>query len=406
MVRCLAARVPNVNARSGGAPPRWAAALVVAATLFGLAQTAWAHGLGMSQISLRIGGRRALGTWQVQLADLAAVLPLAPRLDTSGSIDAAWREVQAHEAEVRRYVADRFALSADAATCIPEAAPAPMRWDPGQNLVIIDVGAKCPIEPSKLTVRCDLLFDQNAKHRVYFSIEDDRVTHLGIFRQDARQATIDVRYFHFAEGFLEFVREGIWHIWSGPDHILFLLALLLPAPLARGRDGWSPRSELAATAREALKVVTAFTIAHSVTLCLSFFGIITLPARWVEAGIALSVFAAAWNNLRPFLPARGWTMAFGFGLLHGLGFAGALRNLSLPHHARALALAAFNVGVEMGQLAIVAAVLPLFYVASRRRAYPRFVMGLGSLGVAWIAALWTLERAFGLSLLAGRGWGG
>lgn len=379
---------------------------MVATTLFALTHTAWAHGLGMSQIALRIDGRRALGTWQVQPRDLAAALPLDPRVDASASSEAAWREVQAHEAELRRYVTDRFVLSADASTCIPEAAPAPMRWDPAQSLVTIDVGAVCPAAPSKLTLRCDLLFDQNAKHRVYFSIEDDRVTHLGIFREDGRQVTIDVHYFHFAEGFLEFVREGVWHIWTGLDHILFLLALLLPAPLARGRDGWSPRSELAATAREALKVVTAFTVAHSLTLCLSFFGIITLPARWVEAGIALSVFAAAWNNLRPFLPARGWTMAFGFGLLHGLGFAGALRNLALPHHARALALAAFNVGVEIGQLAIVAAVLPLFYYASRRRAYPRLVMGLGSLGVAWIAALWTLDRAFGLSLLAGRGWGG
>src|SRR5262249_18746841 len=157
------------------------------------------------------------------------------------------------------------------------------------------------------------------------------------------------------------------HIWSGLDHILFLLALLLPAALVREGTAWSPRPGLWTTAREVLKVVTAFTVAHSITLCLSFFGLVTLPSRWLEATIALSVFAAAWNNLRPFLPGRAWVMALGFGLVHGLGFAGALRNLALPMRARGLALASFNVGVEVGQLAIVAAVLPLLYAASRRR---------------------------------------
>jgi hypothetical protein len=158
---------------------------------------------------------------------------------------------------------------------------------------------------------------------------------------------------------------------------------------------------MGATAREVLKVVTAFTVAHSLTLGLSFFGVVTWSARWTEAGIAFSVLAAAWNNLRPFLPGRAWIMALVFGLVHGLGFAGALRNLSLPTHARGLALAAFNVGVEVGQLAIVAVVLPLLYLASRRRAYPRLVMGASSLAIAWLAALWTVERLFGISLVPG-----
>src|SRR5262249_8285044 len=158
--------------------------------------------------------------------------------------------------------------------------------------------------------------------------------------------------FHAGADFLEFVREGVRHIWSGLDHLLFLLALLLPAPLARAWGRWEPRAGLAAAAREGLKVVTAFTVAHSLTLGLAFFGLVSFRAQWVEVAIALSVFAAAWNNLRPFLPGRAWAMALAFGLVHGLGFAGALRNLALPIRARGLALAAFNVGVELGQLAI------------------------------------------------------
>jgi hypothetical protein len=153
---------------------------------------------------------------------------------------------------------------------------------------------------------------------------------------------------------------------------------------------------------EVVKVVSAFTVAHSLTLCTSFLGVVRPPSQWVEVGIALSVFAAAWNNLRPFLPGRAWAMAFGFGLVHGMGFAGALTNLSLPRHARLLALGMFNVGVELGQLALVLVAMPLLYAASRRNWYPRVVMGMGSLGIAWLALVWVLERAFGLALFAPR----
>jgi hypothetical protein len=182
--------------------------------------------------------------------------------------------------------------------------------------------------------------------------------------------------------------------------MLFLLALLLPASLARTATGWAPRDGLRRTTAETLKVVTAFTLAHSLTLALAFYGLVTLPARGVETTIAASVFAAAWNNLRPFLPGRAWAIALGFGLVHGLGFAGALRNLSLPRHARGVALGAFNVGVELGQLAIVVVALPVLYAASRKPWYPRLVMGLGSLVVAWMAVLWMLERGFGVALFA------
>ena len=109
-------------------------------------------------------------------------------------------------------------------------------------------------------------------------------------------------------------------------------------------------------------------------------------------------FQRVWNNLRPFLPGRVWAIALAFGLVHGLGFAGALRNLALPIHARGLALAAFNIGVELGQLAIVAVLLPLLHAAGRRPFYPRAVMALGSFAIAWVAALWVLERAFDLRL--------
>jgi hypothetical protein len=387
---------------SPGRPRRDFGKAVIGAALAGaflLAGDAAGHGVGTSQLRLRVDGARLDGEWAVHLADARRALGLDPQVGG----ETGFAELGAHRAALDAYLTARVAVDEQPGACPLGPTAGPLRYQRDLGEVVIPLAAACPSAPVRLGIRCDLLFDLDAKHRVYFAVEDARATSVGVFRNETRSAAFDVRQLHRFAAFVEFVREGIRHIWSGADHILFLLALLLPAPLLAAGRGWAPRDGFRATAREVVKVVTAFTAAHSVTLVLSFYGLVTLPGRLVEVAIALSVLAAAWNNLRPFLPGRAWAMAGAFGLVHGLGFAGALRNLSLPRHARGLALGAFNLGVEIGQLAIVAVALPLLYAASRRRFYPRFVMGTGSLGIAWLAALWVLERAFGLSLLSGGG---
>jgi hypothetical protein len=354
-----------------------------------------AHGLGMSQLRLRLGGANADGEWDVQLRDARLALGLDPAL----AGDAAWRELRPHEADLRAYLGRQLAVVADGAPCAVAVAPSPMREQTEPPQVTFRLSIHCPAEPVRLGLRCDLLFDRDPAHRAYFSVEDARVTHAGVLRADRRQITLDIHRFSGLQIIIELAREGATHIWSGLDHVLFLLVLLLPAPLVRRNGEWHRRAGLVPVGREVLKVVTAFTVAHSVTLALSFAGFLLLPVRWVEATIALSVFAAAWNNLRPFLPGRAWVMALGFGLVHGLSFAGALRNLSLPLRARGLALASFNLGVEIGQIAIVATVLPLLYLGSKRAWYPRLVLAAGSLAIAWLALLWTIERATGGAFL-------
>jgi hypothetical protein len=356
-----------------------------------------AHGVGSSQLRLRVDGARAEGAWEVQVRDAR----LALGLDPAAAGDPGWPELEARAALLRGYLAARVALTADGAACAIAVAEAPLARSADQ--VGVRFTATCPGQPRRFGLACDLIFDRDPRHRVYYAVEDARGEHAGLLRADRRAVAIDVRQSRASTDFVEFVREGIAHIWTGADHLLFLLALLLPAPLLRARAVWSPRPGLAATAREVVKVVTAFTLAHSLTLALAFFGVLLPNPRWVEAAIAVSVFAAAWNNLRPFLPGRAWALALAFGLVHGLGFAGALRNLALPIRARGLALVAFNVGVELGQLAIVAVLLPLLYAAGRRRLYPRAVLGVGSLAIAWVAALWFLERAFDLPVFTATG---
>ncbi len=193
---------------------------------------------------------------------------------------------------------------------------------------------------------------------------------------------------------------GFTHILPlGFDHILFLLALLLPAVLWRENGRWRPAMALRTVLLETAGIVTAFTLAHSLTLTLAVLGVVDLPSRLVETVIAFTIVLAALNNLFPLVTTRRWLLAFGLGLIHGFGFASVLRELGLPSDALALALACFNLGVEIGQLAIVAIVLPLAFALRQTWLYRRLALPVGSTVIALLALIWCLERSLNISLL-------
>src|SRR5439155_21922606 len=137
----------------------------------------------------------------------------------------------------------------------------------------------------------------------------------------------DLRNLSATERFFDFIRLGVWHIWTGIDHILFLLALLLPSVLRWQGGGWEVSSSFRATLITVLRIVTAFTLAHSVALSLAALKIVHLNSRLVEIIIALSVAFAALNNLFALLPGFGWVIAFSFGFIHGFAFANVLSDL-------------------------------------------------------------------------------
>jgi hypothetical protein len=178
------------------------------------------------------------------------------------------------------------------------------------------------------------------------------------------------------------------------------VSLLLPAVLVRHEGRWQARSTLKASVLDVLKIVTAFTLAHSLTLSLAALGALSLPSRLVESAIAASVILAALNNLWPLAHRWRALVAFAFGLIHGFGFASVLADLGLPQGALALSLVGFNVGVELGQLAIVAAFLPLAYLLRHGLFYRRVVLTGGSALIVVLATVWLAERALDLKLLA------
>ena len=214
-------------------------------------------------------------------------------------------------------------------------------------------------------MKYELFFDLDPLHRGLLHVEHDGHTQTVVFSPEQQTVRLDLTTSSPWQEFLQFWHEGVWHIWIGYDHILFLISLLLPAVLWWTEGGWQAVDSFRPAFWEVFKIVTAFTVAHSITLSLAVLGIVKLPSHWVESAIAVSVLIVALHNLYPVIRARLWIVAFIFGLVHGLGFATVLLDLGLPGKSLLLALVGFNLGVEVGHVAIVSAFLPLAFLVRR-----------------------------------------
>ena len=195
-------------------------------------------------------------------------------------------------------------------------------------------------------------------------------------------------------GFRAMVKLGMQHIAEGTDHLLFLLVLLLPAPLLSAADRWDRFGGISYSIKRLLLIVTAFTIGHSLTLLLGALGWVRLPSQPVEVLIAVSILVSAVHAVRPLFPGREAWVAAGFGLVHGLAFASTLANLKLDAGPMALSILGFNLGIELMQLVVIGLTIPWFMVLSRTPAY-RTVRLTGALLAAVAATAWIMERVTG-----------
>lgn len=354
-----------------------------------LAGTCSAHNLSVAHVDVQVPATGAAMRVELDLAirDLALTLPL----DGNRDEQVTWGELLASRKVLEALVQSGLQMNDSAGPCRIEATGlGTRRYDDGAYATLV-MAARCPSGAS-LHIDYKLLFDTDPQHRALVTVRRSSGVFTGIARAGA--SSIDVPA---ATGnpFASFVREGIGHILSGYDHLAFLLCLLLPAPLLWTRAGWGPAPGWRPVAADVVRLVTAFTVAHSITLSLAVLGWVRPASIWIEAGIAASVLLAAVNNLKPLVVHRLWLVTFAFGLLHGFGFAGALLELGLPERSRLSALLGFNVGVELGQLAVVAALLPILFVLGRKPWYPRMVLALASSLIAVLAAYWLFERLRG-----------
>lgn len=374
--------------------------------------TAAAHQSGNSY--LRISSTETGVSVQIDFAvrDLNSLLQIPP---------AQQKEIRRHELEELR---DRLAaLVGESLSLEVDGDPLSLTFQ-SQEVTVYNDGlyvrqthttAALPSSAAYLLVRYGFFNEEEKVARAFLKLNSGPLESTSVL--DPRHAVqrLPLREIALAEALWTYAREGALHIWSGPDHLLFLLCLLLPglglaaargaasssestasnAPAASATSASSADSGLRAVGIYALKVVTAFTLSHSITLAAAALDWITLPDKLIESAIAASIIASALLNLRGGEGRQSWKLALGFGLIHGMGFANGLRELGLSSSHFIETLVAFNLGVEFGQLVVVLVAGLLLWPVLSNESVVKLIQRWGSIGILLMACVWLAERVLG-----------
>ncbi len=324
--------------------------------------------------------------WELPLAQLRWTVDL----DADGDGTIAWAEVAARRASIEALALESLEVARGPGACTLTPAGFAASRHAGADYAAVELHAACPDEGA-LRIDNRMFFGDHPTHQLLLDV----TTEGGRFT--SALSPLAMRWSEPASAswlgtLAEFLRHGIWHIWIGYDHIAFLTLLLLPSVLRNDSGRWQVAANPRAVMRDLLLIVTAFTLAHSVTLGLAATGAVTVPTRPIEIAIALSIVVAGLLNLVPRISQLRLPVAFAFGLVHGFGFANVLAELGAGGVPVVPMLAGFNLGVEVGQLAIVAVVLPLLLWLRRLPIYPRRLMPAASLVTAIAGAIWVMQR--------------
>jgi hypothetical protein len=348
-----------------------------------LPSIALAHMGSSKSIEARVDEGGAKLTVQVDAVDAALALGLPVTADSE--------RIAKHDALLRGWLAGGITVAGEGGPCSARAqAPSFDSTDDGKPVVRVELDYACPAPTGSLVLRDETVFAEDPDHETFVSLVTPEGRESHVLRGSDRELTLGTVASAW-QTLRSFVREGAVHLVTGYDHMLFLLSLVLSAGMLAKVAG------LRRSLRDVAWVVTAFTVGHSLSLAAAALGWVALPSRIVESAIAASiVFVAALNIAKPEARvARPW-IAGAFGLVHGFGFSSVLADVGLPTAHRALALAGFNVGIELAQLAFVMLVmLPLVWAAGHRR-YPQVVVRGGSLAIAACGCVWLVERSLGL----------
>ena len=319
-------------------------------------------------------------------------------LDINRNSIISWKELRSKKEKITSYILDHISIEFDDKECKITATDFIVHRKIHQSYIKLPLLLECAKPKTDISLRYNLFFDLDKDQKLFVKLDNNQ-SRPAIIDPLHKEFEIKLKNDSFYDTFIEYIKTGIWHIWLGYDHILFLLMLLVPSVYIQNRSFYAAKKSFKEIFIDVVKIATAFSIAHSFTLALSAFELIKLPANFIEVLIAITIIITALNNIFDLFRVKIWKLAFGFGLIHGFGFANVLRELVNDKTDFVSLLVGFNIGVEIGQLAIIAVVLPILYLFRNSKYYRFFVLQSFSFFVLVIATIWAIERSFGVEIL-------
>jgi hypothetical protein len=352
-----------------------------------LSLSAKAHELSNGYLSLNQSNDTTLtGELLLKPKELA----LATRIDSNNDGQLTWGEVMYAQPAVSQYLTAALTFSRGEKACSMVFSSPSMRDVSAESLLVYPLTVTCE-NTGALSIHYDGIFSHFPSHKLLSTISLLETSSTQVLTKNDNTMLVSMDTISLVSLFLNLLYEGVWHIFIGIDHILFLVATLLTVNLYRDGKVWTKQQSVRTIIKNTVILVSAFTVAHSITLTATALGAITLSSRIVELGIAISVLLTAINNIYPVIVRLG-IVTFGFGLLHGMGFASVFADLNAQANNLVLSVAAFNLGVELGQLAIVAVLLPVLVLLRNWKTYSITIMPFASSVIAIIALNWTIQR--------------
>ena len=388
-----------MNERRSGRPFFWSA-------VFLLCLPIRAHVSSAGFLSFAVTNELMWAEIQVAIRDVDDLMAL----DGNGDGFVVWSEVEARKKDIFEYLFKRIQIETKDGPWISGDGDLKSERRSEGGYAVMTVKGPRPSQ-GLLSVDYTVFAERDPQHRVLVKFTDEISVQTAILGTTVSRAHFVVGGGRSSGRFGDFVREGVYHIWTGYDHLAFLIALLLPAVVRRTSDGWIPAVGFKEVFNRVLRIVTAFTVAHSLTLAAAGMGLVSLPSRWVETAIAASILAAVFLSGWPkgrecaedtiFRKVRATfvrypaVLTFGFGLIHGFGFASVLGEFGLKQGTLAVPLLGFNLGVEMGQIAGVVVLLPGAYLLRQTRFYREIFLPVGLASLALFAVAWMVDRVMG-----------
>jgi len=360
---------------------------ILIVVLFLKSLVADAHQLSTAYLNADLNDKGLItGQLQIRLYDLEQAIGLDRNIDHKLS----WGEVLSRQAAIQQWLKRALNISRSNQICVTNHI-GKLQIDAhfNENYLVIPLTFQCG-NKGKVDIEYEGLFKFDSEHKLLINLSTKEHSFSRVISNKQNRTVLDIVSGNRLETFKEFMLEGITHIWIGIDHILFVLCLLFAAVIY-GEKNLKGKIKTQKLILSVLKIITAFTLAHSLTLSVTALNWLHISSRWVEVSIALTVLLTAINNIMPIM-TRFISITFAFGLLHGMGFASVLRELGLDNKHQILSILAFNVGVELGQIVLILLMLPLLIILKNKAKFANQLLKASSGLIAIIACFWIFER--------------